>query len=159
MCPNSLSVLIPSGASQVACSWPSPQAEDNVKVDVVSETYQSDSLFSAGIYVVQAWANDTSGNVSPTCNFTLTVTAPASASASVVAPAMGAGGGGAVIVILLLVVLLLRRNRQEAYGQPMSDEEILATAQVCHAFVQHIYWRVTMLRRPFHLGCMQARVA
>lgn len=104
-------------------NWQTP-ATDNVAVDYVYQSLKPSSMYPAGTFLVIAYCNDTSGNQSPSCNFTFTLepagvfTQDESSSSggwSVAALATGAGVGAGVsilvMVLTLVVILWIRRQR------------------------------------------------
>lgn len=157
-CPNSLTLQMPPGSASIVVNWQSPIKYDNVAVETITESYQPLSEFTPGTYSVEAYCNDTSGNISPPCYFNITIlpapvyttiaqngskptpnianpAASTSASSSIATGAGGAGAGLAILIILIVVLVVLRRKRQNAVGadrifeRKMTDEEILASAQ------------------------------
>lgn len=156
-CPLGFSVQIPTGSTKVLVSWQTPIAYDNVQVDSIIHSRQPMTNYTAGVYLVYAYANDTSGNISPNCNFTFTVIAPAasitngnaassasSSSSSAAAAAAGGGAGGFILIVLIAVAVWARRKRdqvrklEEQYGHSdMSDEAVLARAQAIQQAFQN----------------------
>ena len=159
-CPQSLAYVIPLNRDSVFVIWQDPVAYDNVAVDQIIQSIAPGQNFTAGIYTISAYANDTSGNISPTCSFNITVspspTAPptkkpvkqqqaSSGINSGIAAAAGAGAGGLLLLLVLIFVLHTRRQRErmrkleEQYGNSvdMSDEAVLARAQAIQQALQN----------------------
>ena len=151
LCSANFEVQIPTGATVAVVNWQTPIANDNVAVESITQSIAQMSNVTAGIHTVEAYCNDTSGNISPRCFFNITVLPPfqaqsagSSASAGI---AGGAGGGiaGLLLVGLLIVAIWSRRQRilihklESQYGNSadMSDEAVLARAQAIQQALQN----------------------
>ena len=157
-CPKSFSIQIPTGSESVQVNWQAPAVHDNVACDVTTQSLQPLAYYGEGVYTVVAFVNDTSGNISPPCNFTFTVIAAyvpppsnstqsssSSASSSAVTAAAAGGAAGGLLLIVVLVVVIWHRRQQallqkleEQYGNvDMSDEAVLARAQAIQQALQN----------------------
>jgi hypothetical protein len=143
-CASSLNVTIPDGQTSTAVNWQPPFARDNVNISKFIQSHMAGSVFTAGVYNITTFANDTSGNIAKPCEFTLTVIGSSTvvgASVSDAAATSAAAGAGASVGVIVLIVIVLfvvykRQQRrmqlmEEQYGNfDMSDEAVLARAQV-----------------------------
>jgi hypothetical protein len=127
-------------------TWTPPSARDNINISVFTVSHASGSVFSVGEHLITTFANDTSGNIADSCNFTVTVSLaavvtaePAAANTAATSAAAAAGTIGGLVLIVLIVALVFYKRQQrqlqlieEMYGNrgDMSDEAVLARAQV-----------------------------
>lgn len=125
-CPADLKV---AGSDETSVMWSPVTADDNdfdgsgnLRPLRINTSLPSGSLFPAGVNLVEAFAEDSSGNVGQ-CNFTVTVMSAPSTTASTTALG-GAGGGAAVLLLLLIVCGVLLRRAQLKTRAPQDWNEI-----------------------------------